>query len=304
MLVGAPHRSADGDRRRREVAARRLRPRHAQSTAPWLYALAPVFLQWLPFYRLPAQTQPSSTGGGALLRGTVVSTSGAAIPGADVWLIALGRRAETDSGGVFRLEDLGPGPTVVQIRRLGYLVRRDTLTLPAEGVLVRRYVLDAQLAQLDTIRTVSEPNRYMSPALQSFESRRRSNAGGHFISDSLLRRNETSSLPSVIAARIPGVSFVHHAGASVLISTRKQCRGPAFRSCPAGPDCYVSVYMDGVPIYLPQAADQGGAPPDIRRILVSDLAGVEFYAGGASAPIGLHSNDNGCGTVWLWTREK
>jgi hypothetical protein len=38
---------------------------------------------------------------------------------------------------------------------------------------------------------------------------------------------------------------------------------------------------------------------------VTDLAGIEYYAGGASMPIDMHSaTDEGCGSLWLWTREK
>jgi hypothetical protein len=37
---------------------------------------------------------------------------------------------------------------------------------------------------------------------------------------------------------------------------------------------------------------------------VSDFAGIEFYADNATAPSGMNSDDEGCGSVWLWTREK
>ena len=45
--------------------------------------------------------------------------------------------------------------------------------------------------------------------------------------------------------------------------------------------------------------------PDLGKMGVTDLAGIEYYAGGASMPIDMHSStDEGCGSLWLWTREK
>jgi hypothetical protein len=100
----------------------------------------------------------------------------------------------------------------------------------------------------------------------------------------------------------------------VLVSARKQCQGLAFErsgKCKAGiPDCYVTIYVDGALYYTPPPPVPGGGqqpppPPDVSRTLSpSQFAGAEFYADGASAPAGMHSNDQGCGTLWLWTRER
>ncbi len=46
-------------------------------------------------------------------------------------------------------------------------------------------------------------------------------------------------------------------------------------------------------------------PPDLAKMGVTDLAGIEYYADAASMPIDMHSaTDEGCGSLWLWTREK
>ena len=126
-----------------------------------------------------------------------------------------------------------------------------------------------------------------------------SRQGGHFISDSILRANENNTLLNLITSRIPGVSRV----ARPLVSTRKPCRGLAFRVC-THQDCFASIYVDGVLQYRAQMAENGAQPPDLTAIDVHNLAGLEFYADGASAPAGMHSHDDGCGSLWIWTREK
>ena len=91
---------------------------------------------------------------------------------------------------------------------------------------------------------------------------------------------------------------------TALVSTRKPCAGLAIlNSCKGGaPNCYVAVYLDGV---LQYSAKTAGAPPDFRTDYdLRNLAGVEYYAGGAAAPVAMHSDDDGCGSVWLWTRER
>ena len=57
--------------------------------------------------------------------------------------------------------------------------------------------------------------------------------------------------------------------------------------------------------YTAKMADQGIAPPDISHAFnIPNLAGAEFYADGAASPTGMHSSDDGCGSLWLWTRER
>ena len=166
------------------------------------------------------------------------------------------------------------------------------------------------IQRLDAVRSVANESKYVSPMLRGFEERRLSAHGGRFITDSVLRANENTVLANVISGRVPGVSLTTGSGgARWLVSTRKPCRGLAFRVCTV-PDCYVEIHVDGVLIYYPEMTTRdpknpGFQPPDLSKMGVTDLAGVEFYADAASMPIDMHSStDQGCGSLWLWTREK
>ena len=46
------------------------------------------------------------------------------------------------------------------------------------------------------------------------------------------------------------------------------------------------------------------AAPLIGGFADCELAGVEFYSDGATAPPGYNGTDGGCGVLLLWTREK
>ncbi len=250
---------------------------------------------------LPAQ-RPDSL---IVFRGRIVEQgSRAPVVGADVWLALSDRHARTDSTGAFRFDSVAAGIQLVEIRRLGFDVRRDTLRLSPARETVRTYSLASAVARLDTVHSVSPQTKYISPMLRSFEERRLSGQGGHFVSDSEFRKNENTTLANILGPRIPGISVVQ---GKVLVSSRKSCKGQALAGC-SSPNCYVTIYLDGALYYSPAPPLTRNAnvpPPDLSRdIDPTSLAGAEYYADGASAPIGMHSNDQGCGTLWLWTRER
>lgn len=248
------------------------------------------------------QTVSSSN---ATLSGVVRRASDAqALAGVEVWVPSQDLRTTTDSSGAYRLTGLTGGIVLVQLRRVGYDARRDTVTVVAERETHRDFVLAAQGTTLDTVRTVAGRTKYLSPRLQAFEERR-ATGGGRFIGDSVLRANENRPLASILLRHVPGTQLIRGpAGARYVASTRKICAGPAFtQKCRP---CFASIYEDGVPIYSARALQQDPPPPppDLNQIDNSQLTGVEFYAGGASVPPDFVHTDTGCGVLLLWTRER
>jgi len=238
----------------------------------------------------------------ARLHGIVSSQNGKTpVSAADVWAISVDRHVRTDSAGEFRFDGLPVGQFVVEIRHIAFEIRRDTVKLAAGRETTRRFSLTPAAQALDTMRSLANESTYISPMLRGFEERRLSRQGGQFISDSVLRANENTTLANILG-RIPGATITTGPKISrVLVSTRKPCKGPAFRACTL-PDCYVEIHLDGVLLYYPGSRED---PPDLAKMGVTDLAGIEYYAGGASMPIDMHSaTDEGCGSLWLWTRER
>jgi Carboxypeptidase regulatory-like domain len=251
----------------------------------------------------PAGAQRPDT---AAFRGRVVRDSDAApVAGAEVSFPSLDQRATTDSSGTFRFRALPTGLHAIQIRRIGYRIREDTVTIVSGPAGFRTFTVKLQAVALDTVHTMAGTQRYLSPSLRAFEERRLSHAGGYFISDSVFRRNESRTLANIVVGRIPGVTTVYVNTHRVLISSRKQCRGLAFQSCNGKPDCFVALYVDGSLYFNAKMVDEGMEPPDMEHDFNPvNFAGAEYYAGGASAPMGMHPDDDGCGSLWLWTRER
>jgi hypothetical protein len=256
---------------------------------------------------------PATPGSPAVFRGRVLRADGGPIFDADVWLIVIDKHVATDSAGAFRIDGLPAGKQLVQVRHVGFAVERDTIELSADHDNIRTYALAPQSTTLDTVKTVAGQASYLSPRLRAFEERWLSKQGGYFVSDSVFRRNESSTLGNLLESRVPGLNVVN---GKTLVSGRKHCRGLLFIDDPSAKvksrcketgisDCYVTIYLDGTLYYTAKMADQGVAPPDVSRAFnVTNFAGAEFYADGAASPAGMHSNDDGCGSLWLWTRER
>lgn len=65
--------------------------------------------------------------------------------------------------------------------------------------------------------------------------------------------------------------------------------------------CPVTLYVDGLPIYSPMGFSE---MPDLDRYDVSQIAGVEFYPGGASLLPKFNTTGNVCGVLLIWTRDQ
>lgn len=227
------------------------------------------------------------------------------ITGAEVWLPASDARITTDSTGAFLFEDLTEGAHIIQVRRVGFAVRRDTAMLAPGRVTSREYLLTSQSATLDTVKTVAGQVKYVSPALRGFEERRLSGGSGHFIPEEELRKHDNKSMASVVLSRTSGIHIVpDRYNSGFLASTRKTCSGRVFSGQQACTPCYVTIYMDGQLVF---SAREGEKPPvafDMNRMPVNQFAGVEFYPGSGTGPPQYNVTGGGCGTLLLWTRER
>ena len=238
-------------------------------------------------------------GDAAVLSGRVTS-KGVPVAGAEVWVVFKDVTATTDSLGRFRFAGLRAGPQIVQVRRIGYAVKRDTMTLKPQSETAHDISLDA-VTELDTMRTVGKGRAYDVPRLQDFERRRLSGMGGHFISEDELRKHENRSIADILRSYTPGVRFESYRG-SLYLSSASTPTMKLMKIPPNGPTgCWASVYLDGIVLY---AADIEIAPPDMKQFLAMNLSGVEYYGSAANLPLQYKNTKNNCGTLLLWTRGK
>jgi len=239
--------------------------------------------------------------------GTVVADSahGHPIENAEVMAPALKLSVRTNARGEFRLVGLPSGRHLVVVRLIGYRTVTDTIELGAQAETHRDFVLGQRAVPLDSVvAEAKQPREYISPNLNGFLERLHNHAGGYFIDDSTLRKNEDHRLPEVLSSRMAGMRIYRWAGdAAFMVSTRRSGGGGGgSRMNPLPPQCYATVYLDGLLIYDLARMGRDVRPPDLSSFLVSDLAGVEFYPGQASLPMEFKSGE--CGTLLLWTRER
>lgn len=238
----------------------------------------------------------------------------------DVAIPALNLAARTNWLGEFRFARVPLGTYVVEARRIGYRPVSDSARVVATGDAHLDFVIDRKAVTLDSVVSTAMATRtYISPALRGFEERMNAHSGGSFIAESTLRKNEDHKLPEVLTSRLGGLSLHRspRGDETYAFSSRSgsaQCG--VFQGC-KGPDgrplqynqfvpqlCYVTVFMDGVRFGLePKFVNRDNPPPNLNSLNVHDLAGVEYYPGSASVPMQF-ANDNPCGTLLLWTREK
>lgn len=241
-----------------------------------------------------------ATTGGAIVGRVVDGGTGNPVRGAEVWVPSASSTVLTDSSGVFSVGH-PTGTALLSIRRIGFEVRRDTVSVREGASEAREFRLARQAQTLDTVRVSSSHVKYASPGLQGFENRR-ARSEGRFISESQLRKDENRNLASLLVSHLSGLTIVAGNNGSVFIhSTRKACGGTAFSGC-IQKACYATIYLDGAMIY--SATNAGASPPNILQFSPSTLAGIEYYPSGGVGPAEFNRTDSGCGLLLLWTREK
>jgi hypothetical protein len=242
----------------------------------------------------------------ARLQGHVTTQSaGSPLARVDLWLPLLDRHATTDAAGAFAFDTVPAGYHMLEVRQLGFAAQHDTLRLATGSVTTRDYALVMQKTQLDTIRSISDATRHLSPALRGFEDRRANRTSGYFIAEKELRSHDVEQLASLILAKVAGLKIVPGIdGGAYLASTIKLCQGRAFGSVDSCKPCFVTTYVDGALTYTADGPNERAEPQDFNRISIGELAGVEFYPRDTNAPPGFIAARSGCGLLLLWTRER
>jgi hypothetical protein len=258
------------------------------------------------FPTLGAQSRPPVTGGSPTsdsasampayrlrIIGVYDDVSGRPIEGVEVRDLVSGLSALTTSTGTVSLLFLPDGGSLVRLRKLGYEAKTLQVSIsPAETTPLTIPLRSATL--LPTVNIRDSASHYLSPNLKGAEERMRSHAGGYFIDEAEMRKQDNSTLAMTLTSRIPAVmSTPGPHGETRLVSARQPCA--RIGGCPH-PDCYIRVMLDGVPFSLP-----GGI--DFSRMTTADYALVEFYPGPSTLPVEFGPG-SACGVLLLWSRER
>lgn len=250
----------------------------------------------------------SASVGGTVLRDSL----GHPLGEATVLLRPLGASTRTNYLGEFRFQSVPRGRYAIEIRHVGFAPLVDSVTAGDSGYGDLEYVMREQPARLDSVR-VQAAGAMDFLYRDDFEFRRKTGFGRFIDGDEIRKSGDNHSFFDFIVARLPGMSLKATATPDrhVWPSTgRKPCKGPAFQCRGVNEPCYVAIYVDGIVRYLPSVSNTGqpGAgynePPVLGDIRPEDLAAVEFYASGATAPSQYNGTGSDCGVLLLWRRTR
>lgn len=251
--------------------------------------LVAVLLLAAPVASRAQSARPDSLAWRKRILGVYDPATGEPVQGARVLEVKNGTSSQTTATGTVTLAFLPVGTSIVRVTKLGYQTALIEVTIALNDTSPVTVELQKTPVPLATV-TSHDTLRYFSPGLQAFMARSKLHQGGQFITEDELRKHDNQKLSSMIR-RLSGVTIqCPRTGArrnecwaisNHLLASRGQS------SCP------LQVYLDGT-----WTLDN-----DLEKLAVSDFAGIELYAGGASVPPQYNKTNNICGVLLLWTRE-
>lgn len=236
-----------------------------------------------------ATAQSTATAYHARLLGVFDSQSGLPIEGAEVGDMLSKAGAVTTSTGTVALSFLPEGESLIRIRKVGYQPVTIPVSISPADTTPLTVLMKAAAQTLPTVVTNDSAPHHLSPGLQAFDERRRTNVGGYFVAEAELRKNDTKRMTTIIR-NLPGVAInCSHYG-----DRAGQCWPVTTRMGRITGNCKMQIYLDGI----------GANDDDLEKLRVDQFAGVEYYPGGASIPPQYNKTGTSCGALLLWTRER
>jgi hypothetical protein len=215
--------------------------------------------------------------------------------------------ARSDSTGAFILKGIPAGIRQVIVRHLGNKPINTVVNFTAGDSLARDFVLEVDVASLDTIHVVEKPA--MPPLglmrMAGFDDRRKMGIG-RFIDSTVFQKEQSRRLIDILRSYV--AVRINEWSGSAAISSRSG--NLSIRQLPSGdlsdkragakPACYSQVFVDGMKVYEPSV---GRTLFDLNSLSPNMLIGAEFYSGPAGTPAMYGGLGASCGTLVLWTRQ-
>ncbi len=223
--------------------------------------------------------------------GTVRSTSGVAIAGAEVWINGTERRTVSNDSGEFHFDRAPGGRVKVMVRRIGFRPDSKRIALQSGDARQVRFVLDGLLEELEAVLITARAQS--SGRMQEFWARRMVGLGVFMTREEIERSHPPRTVDlfrSILGVRV----VTGNGGLSRLVSGRQSMS--SLRGNPsAASACAMQFYVDGV-FMTPGSFSVDEVPPE-------SLEAIEVYRGPSEIPARFRQRDTACGLVVIWTRE-
>ena len=225
---------------------------------------------------IPTHVSRSRAAQSVFIANVADASTNAPVRDAIVEMIDVGRTARTDWIGEAHFDNIPRGRHRVTVRHLGYAPAEVEIVFTRDTV-GYVFVLSPSPPVLDTVRTTAKASA-VPLKLQDFEMRRHMGIG-RFLTDSVLQKERTQPIASIMARHFPGL----------FSSGFDQRIGRMHGGLP----CWPEVYVDGF--------RYSGDALDLRFIDGMDAAGVEYYTE-TSAPVQYRHLGMACGVILIWLK--
>ena len=239
-----------------------------------------------------------------------VQGSSTPIAGATVAFESLDHTTTTDADGHFRLTGIRPGNQILTIKKIGFIALKSMMAFRSDDSVDTDLML-ARSPEAQTLNAIKvEAPGASAWKLAEFEDRRAKGIGGRFITRAEIEASGGSGLAELLA-RINGPSIqrsnkgsrawavARRGVSSIMRNGQSVLADEDLRMGASREQCYTAVIVDGVEVYT------GGAGQtlfDLNGVNLDNLAGVEFYPGGATLPAKYAGLRVACGLLILWMR--
>jgi len=212
-------------------------------------------------------------GPGAIVGRIVQQGSTRGVNGVEITIIPTNQTATTDAQGRFEIRDISAGAVAMEMRRIGYQPRTDTLLSFPGTTLEVQIAMSEQAIQLDPITVTARP-----AFLEASGFYRRSNeSSGSQFTNAEIQRIAVIDLSRVLV-RVPGIRVQENRFGDITITSNR------------GGGCQLEVWVDGM--RMPGF--------NIDTYPVEWIEAMEVYHG-----VGIPSEFfSRCGVVLLWTRQR
>lgn len=221
--------------------------------------------------------------GAARVSGVVVNRNGAPVANARVGLMGSSAATMTRANGEFVLDSLPAGTQAIVVRQLGYSPTEVPVELSARTPARVTVKLGVLVPQLSPVEVTSRREEGLQKV--GFLDRKRTSAGGYFITPEDLERRKALRFTDVLRTT-PGLRVSDRNGQAMISSTRSA----------QGSGC-VTVYVDGAPW---QQLNPGDLDTFVQP---NEVAAIEVY-NGAGIPGQFMTPGRNCTAVVVWTKTR
>ena len=223
------------------------------------------------------------------IRGRVVSPDGHALSDAEIRIRGTAYAASSDSIGAFEIKGIPSGHVILDARRLGFLAQQFELDLAAgrdRRVELMLPVVPHDLPNVRVTDTLGKPARYANTHRYDQFFERRSTGIGKFFTREDIDAQFKSHTPELLQG-LSGVKIRRIGDEWKVQFTRCNLGMPG----QADPSEFIQVFING---------HYAGHADELNSIHPSEIEAMEVYRSPAELP--PQARGNGCGAVFIWTR--